>query len=217
LVDCRAEIKRQEEAIENITWHRNERLAELASLKAQKQAETDQTQAELDGVRAQYDALSDERRNLQEDCSNTKQKIEMQHATSTGTFQALATKRQHAQARLSRAESRRREANEENKNHMHKLKQELIDLHDQLQAAIQDALSAQKIMLEEEERQKEEQRIAEAAANPEPPKPGKKKRTPRKGKKAAKPQPEQSPSTEATPPPAAPEAKAASRVKAKPK
>jgi hypothetical protein len=150
---------------------------------------------------------------LQEDCNNTKQQIEMRLATSTGTFQALAVKTQHAQARLSRAESRRKEANDENKTLMSRLKQEITDLHNRLHAAIQDALSAQKIMLEEEERQKEEQRRAEAAANPELSKSGKKKKNPRKGKKAAKSELEQPPPTEATPPPASPQAKAASGAK----
>jgi chromosome segregation ATPase len=218
LFDYRAEIQRQEAAIENITRRRDDRLAELARLKAQMQAETDQTQAELAEVRAQYDTLSDERRDLQQDYNNRKQDIEMRQAVCAATFHTLATKRQYAQVRVSRAESRRREVTEEHKNLMHKLKQEMINLYDQLQAAVQDALSAQVMMLEQEERQKEEQRLAEAAANPDPRRSGKKKKTPKKGKKES----EQRPSAEATPPPATPEAKAVSRArtalaKAKPK
>jgi Ran GTPase-activating protein (RanGAP) involved in mRNA processing and transport len=185
LFDYRAQIKQQQEAVESITGTRDLKRVELQNLKQRTQEETNEIQANLDEIRAKYDEISEERRVQQQAYNDAKLQLELKQSAASQTFQTLAAKRQSAHTRLLRAEAKKKETFEGNAKRINDLKQQLNDLREQLQATIEETLEAKKALLESEERQKEEERLAALAANPEEaPKKGKRKKSPKGPKKA---------------------------------
>ena len=163
LFKYREDIAEQTEIVENETGKRDFKKIELRNLISRKTEETNKIQAELDAVKANYDQISDERRGKQQEYNDLKMSYEGKHSHLQTQFSTLASKRQQIQARVSKAEKARKAQAEENSKLLIDLKSQLNDAREQLKAAINDALEAQKIILEEEARKKEEERLAALA------------------------------------------------------
>lgn len=178
LFKYREDIAEQSDIVENTTSERNLKQEELKNLIIRKTDETNKVQGELDEIKEHYDKVAEERRDMQQKYNDIKMSYEGKHSNLQNQFTNLSQKRQHAQARVAKAEKTRVEQREENAKIMGDLKQQLNDAREQLKAAINYAMQAKKDLLDEEERQKEEARQAEIAE-----KKAAKKASSKKGKK----------------------------------
>jgi chromosome segregation ATPase len=126
----------------------------LAAVTESRQREVDEATARLEAVRQRYDEVSELKSHRLIDFNKEKITLEHAHSAAMNQCQMAVVKRQHAQGRLKRAQTKKNEAEVEAHVLLDDLKVHVMTIREQLRQLIQEAREAQKEISQKEAEEK---------------------------------------------------------------
>jgi chromosome segregation ATPase len=163
LTQMRTEVKELTETVETGGETRHIKEEELANLTATQERKITEANARLEEVRARYQEMTGLRDRRFYELSKERVEFEKEHSAVHNQFQILATKRQHAQARVRRAEAKVEKAEYDTHLLLDDLKGHLSTVTEQLRQLIEEAHAAQEEIAHQEAAEKaKEEALAKA-------------------------------------------------------
>jgi Ran GTPase-activating protein (RanGAP) involved in mRNA processing and transport len=154
LFQVRDDVRGEMTSVESSIEERETKEKLLANLTVSREQQIQEATARLDQVTQAYNAISEERSNQCMDFNRMKGDLESARSEVLGEFQMVATKRQHAQARVTRAENKRLEAEIQVHRTLDDLKIHLLTIKEQLRHAIEETHAAQDTLIQREAKEK---------------------------------------------------------------
>jgi chromosome segregation ATPase len=160
LFQIRDDVRGEMTTVESSIEEREAKEKLLANLTVSREQQIQEATARLDQVKQEYNAISEERSRQLVKFNRMKAELESAQSEVLGEFQAVSTKRQHAQARVTRAENKKLETEVQVHRTLDDLKIHLLTIKEQLRNAIDEAHAGQDALIqrEAEEKAKEEAR-----------------------------------------------------------
>ena len=163
LFEVRDEVKKQKEAVSVSLAEKGRKEEMLHEMEVQREVDIVKYDKRLEEVKKEYEKISEERRLQLVEFNKVKAQTESEQAAALRSFQSIAAKRQHASARLKRAQDKKIECEIATNRVVDDLKFHLLDLKDQLRQAIEDAHVQQKLLYQKEEEEKQAKLAAKLA------------------------------------------------------
>jgi Ran GTPase-activating protein (RanGAP) involved in mRNA processing and transport len=154
LLEVRHGIQAQSDAIVSSVEERGKKEKLLENLAQSREKQIQEANARLEQVRQEYAAISEERSRQFLDFNKVKAELEKAQSQVLAEYQIIATKRQHTQARLVRAENKKVEVEVRGRRILDDLKVHLMTIRTQLKHAVEEAHEAQDALMREEAEQK---------------------------------------------------------------
>ncbi|OHS95774.1 hypothetical protein TRFO_38103 [Tritrichomonas foetus] len=168
LTEVREETQKQTDEISQFVADKERKENLLKELTAQREIDIIKYDKMLEEIKQEYEKISEERRSQLTEFNKVKLETESAQASAMNKYQGIAAKRQHAAARLKRANDKKMEAQIEANKVLDDLKLHLLTMKEQLRNVIDDARAQQKMLSQKEEEEKlakQAQQIAENMFN----------------------------------------------------
>ena len=166
LFSVRDEIQKQTEAVENSLLEKQTKERLFEELKASREREIAEANEKLEQMKARYDEISEQRRQQLIEFNQVKFDTERAQSEANREYQQFVTKRQHAEARLKRAEAKKLDAEVQSTRMIDDLKMHLMTVKEELRQLIDQAHVAQNLIFKRDATAKAEaeQKAAEEKA-----------------------------------------------------
>ena len=166
LFSVRDEIQKQTEAVESSMLEKQTKERLFEELKASREREIAEANEKLEQMKARYDEISEQRRQQLIEFNQVKFDTERAQSEANREYQQFVTKRQHAEARLKRAESKKLDAEVQSTRTIDDLKMHLMTVKEELRQLIDQAHIAQNLIFKRDATAKAEaeQKAAEEKA-----------------------------------------------------
>ena len=161
LFSVRNEIQKQTQAVQDSLAEKESKERQFEELKTTREREITLANEKLEKMKATYEEISEKRRQKVTEFNEVKYETERAQAEAQREYQQFATKRQHAEARLKRAEAKKLEAEVQSTRVLDDLKMQLMSVKEELRQLIDQAHVAQNLLLKRDAAAKAE---AEAKA-----------------------------------------------------
>lgn len=165
LFEVREEVKKQSDLVSASIAEKGRKEEMLREMSQQREADIVKYDKRLEEVKKEYEKISEERRIQLVEFNKVKTQTESEQAAAQRSFQSIAAKRQHAAARLKRANDKKIECEIATNRVLDDLKLHLFDLKDQLRQAIDDAHVQQKLLFQKEEEERQAKQAARLMDN----------------------------------------------------
>lgn len=165
LFEVREEVRKQSDLVSASYAEKGRKEGILREMEQQREVDILNYDKRLEEVKKEYETISEERTAQLVEFNKVKMETESEQAAASKKFQAITTKRQHAAARLKRANDKKIECEINTNRVLDDLKLRLFDLKEQLRQAIDDAHVQQKLLYEKEEEEKQAKQAAKLMEN----------------------------------------------------
>lgn len=150
LFECRDEVKKQTDAVHAAEAEKERKTILLESLTERRTNEIANADTRLEEIKKEYEEIAEERRRQLVEFNRLKTEAEEKQQKALSSYQNIAAKRQHAQARVKRAEEKKLDAEIQSNRVLDDLKVHLLTIKEQLRQAINDAHAAQNSLFQKE-------------------------------------------------------------------